>query len=138
MSRLVNGHPLPPHVLEYVIIFAIIFGFFVIIQETKTFEKSSWKKYIPQGIAFAIGMYNPPSFTLARVIGGLLTHYWHRYCDDEDKNENEDKLLWFIDPRYRNKVGKVLIIIIGSGFVLGEGTFALVNMMMHALHIPHF
>ncbi|CAO3642557.1 unnamed protein product [Cunninghamella blakesleeana] len=144
MSRLVNGHPLPPHVLEYVIIFAIIFGIFVIIQETKSFEKAFWKKYIPQGIAFAIGMYNPPSFTLARVIGGLLTYYWHRYCDDElfeereEENKSSSLLFGWLDPRYRNKVGKVLIIIIGSGFVLGEGTFALVNMMMHALHIPHF
>ncbi|CAO3638228.1 unnamed protein product [Cunninghamella echinulata] len=139
MSKLVNGQPLPPHVLEYVILFAFLFGIIVILQETKLIEKTIWRKYLPQGMAFAIGMYNPPSFTLARVIGGLLTYYWHHYCDQnkEDIEDDDDKWRW-IDPRYRNKVGKVLIIIIGSGFVLGEGTFALVNMLMHALHIPHF
>ncbi|KAI8093575.1 OPT oligopeptide transporter protein-domain-containing protein [Halteromyces radiatus] len=137
MSRLVNGQPLPPHVSEFVIGFAIVFGIFVIIQETSTMHQRSigWQRYIPQGMAFSIGMYNPPSFTLARVIGGLMTYYWYQYCEKHDDDDDDDT--WWLDPRYRYKVGKVLIIIIGSGFVLGEGTFALVNMIMHACHVPH-
>ncbi|ORZ25608.1 OPT oligopeptide transporter protein-domain-containing protein [Absidia repens] len=140
MSRLVNGQPLPPHVTEFVIGFAILFGCIVIIQETSTSAQrsSGWRKYLPQGMAFSIGMYNPPSFTLARVIGGLMTYYWHQYCDKAQEEDPEDAGTWWLDPVYRYKVGKVLIIIIGSGFVLGEGTFALVNMVMHACNVPHF
>jgi uncharacterized oligopeptide transporter (OPT) family protein len=136
MSRLVNGQPLPPHVSEFVVGFAILFGLFVVIQETSSPQQrsSGWRRYIPQGMAFSIGMYNPPSFTLARVIGGLMTYYWHQYCD---RPEDDDDGQW-LDRRYKYKVGKVLIIIIGSGFVLGEGTFALVNMIMHACHVPHY
>ncbi|KAI8343415.1 OPT oligopeptide transporter protein-domain-containing protein [Chlamydoabsidia padenii] len=140
MSRLVNGQPLPPHVIEFVIGFAILFGALIVIQETSTKEQrsSGWRKYIPQGMAFSIGMYNPPSFTLARVIGGLMTYYWHQYCDQEEQVDDDGEEDSWLDPRYRYKVGKVLIIIIGSGFVLGEGTFALVNMIMHACHVPHY
>lgn len=124
MSRLVNGHPLPPHVSEFVFLFAILFTVFVLLKELLP-KSNKLVKYIPQGIAFAIGMYNPPNFTLARVIGGLLSQYWMRLCQHPS-----------LEP-YR-KVGNVFIIVVASGFVLGEGTFAIVNMTMRACNVPHF
>ncbi|KAI8886675.1 OPT superfamily oligopeptide transporter [Backusella circina FSU 941] len=124
MSRLVNGHPLPPHVSEFVLLFAILFTVFVLLKELLP-KSNRFVKFIPQGIAFAIGMYNPPNFTLARVIGGLLSHYWMRLCQHP-----------LLEP-YR-KVGNVFIIVVASGFVLGEGTFAIVNMTMRACNVPHF
>lgn len=127
MSRLVNGHELPSHVAEFVLGFAILFAAFVLIKEL--YPKHSWIKFIPQGIAFAIGMYNPPAFTLARVIGGLVSHYWNKYC--ETKGDQG-----CLEP-YR-AVGKVFIVVVASGFVLGEGTFAVVNMTMRAFNVPHF
>lgn len=127
MSRLVNGHDLPPHVFEFIIAFAVLFGVLVIVKETGHTEKG-WRKFIPQGIAFAIGIYNPPSFTLARVIGGLIASYWEKYCDSESPGA---------DGPYK-KIGNFLIVIVASGFVLGEGTFAIINMLLHALKVPHF
>lgn len=126
MSRLVNGHDLPAHVFEFIIAFAILFGVLVLIKETG--PEKGWRQFIPQGIAFAIGIYNPPSFTLARVIGGFIGFYWEKYCDS-DTNE--------VNTPYK-KIGKVFIVIVASGFVLGEGTFAIVNMLLHAMHVPHF
>ncbi len=35
-----------------------------------------WHAMIPGGIAVAVGMYNVPSFTLARTAGGLLAWWW--------------------------------------------------------------
>lgn len=35
-----------------------------------------WQSLIPGGIAVAVGMYNVPSFTLARTMGGLLAWWW--------------------------------------------------------------
>jgi uncharacterized oligopeptide transporter (OPT) family protein len=35
-------------------------------------------------------------------------------------------------------VGKVFIVVVASGFVLGEGTFAIVNMTMRVFNVPHF
>ncbi|EIE87658.1 hypothetical protein RO3G_12369 [Rhizopus delemar RA 99-880] len=127
MSRLVNGHPLPPHVSEFVYGFAILFAIFVLFKELYPNKT----RFIPQGIAFAIGMYNPPNFTLARVIGGLIVYFWNKACKESDKN-----LSW-IEP-YRSVAGQVFIIVVASGFVLGEGTFAIVNMTMRALNVPHF
>ena len=127
MSRLVNGHPLPPHVSEFVYGFAILFAIFVLFKELYPNKT----RFIPQGIAFAIGMYNPPNFTLARVIGGLTVYFWNKACKESDRD-----LSW-IEP-YRSVAGQVFIIVVASGFVLGEGTFAIVNMTMRALNVPHF
>ncbi|KAI9289002.1 OPT oligopeptide transporter protein-domain-containing protein [Umbelopsis sp. AD052] len=135
MSRLVNGRPLPPHVLEFVLAFSCLFGILVLIKETTDYK---WRKYIPQGIAFAIGIYNPPNFTLARVIGGWAGYAWDRYCDGPaTPNDNNKGGLVGLCRRYR-EAGKVLIIVIASGFVLGEGTFALFNLCLRALGVPHF
>ena len=35
-----------------------------------------WRQFIPGGIAVAVGMFNVPSFTLARSIGGLIAWGW--------------------------------------------------------------
>lgn len=126
MSRLVNGQPLPPFVLQFIIGFAVLFGTLVVIKETGIGK--SWCRFIPQGIAFAIGIYNPPSFTLARVIGGLIASAWENYCDSDHAG-------WC---KSYKKIGKVFIIIVASGFVLGEGTFAIINMILHVLQVPHF
>ncbi|KAI8388029.1 OPT oligopeptide transporter protein-domain-containing protein [Radiomyces spectabilis] len=142
MSRLVNGHPLPPHVAEFIFLFSMVFAVLVVLKETSATKS----RYIPQGIAFAIGIYNPPSFTLARVIGGILGYYWTKYCDADDSEICEQKKGWSRVPLflhhvfkdYRHHVGNVFIIIVASGFVLGEGTFAIVNMIMRAYDIPHF
>jgi uncharacterized oligopeptide transporter (OPT) family protein len=63
-------------------------------------------------------MYNTPSFTLARVIGGVASWWWIRRCD---KRHEEQK--------------KVLIVIVASGFVLGEGICSIINLGMAAAGI---
>ncbi|KAI8147470.1 OPT oligopeptide transporter protein-domain-containing protein [Fennellomyces sp. T-0311] len=137
MSRLVNGHPLPPHVTEFVLLFSFLFAIFVLLKESNPESQHvGWRRYIPQGIAFAIGMYNPPSFTLARVIGGFLGHWWDRYCDSSQQNTHSISNKLF--GSYQRQVGKVFIIIVASGFVLGEGTFAIVNLILRACDVPHF
>jgi uncharacterized oligopeptide transporter (OPT) family protein len=136
MSRLVNGHPLPSHVSEFVLGFAVIFTIFVLLKELYGHRK--WTRFIPQGIAFAIGMYNPPSFTLARVIGGVIQYAWNHFCESPSKSEHCLREGWraWIEP-YRTIGGKVFIVVVASGFVLGEGTFAIVNMTMRAFDVPH-
>ncbi|KAI8637521.1 OPT oligopeptide transporter protein-domain-containing protein [Parasitella parasitica] len=140
MSRLVNGHPLPPHVFEFVFAFAVLFAAFVLVKEAyPDRQRQGWVRFIPQGIAFAIGMYNPPNFTLARVIGGLTVHFWNKFCDEAKYKHEQGHhgLRAWIEP-YRSVGGKVFIVVVASGFVLGEGTFAIVNMTMRAFNVPHF
>jgi uncharacterized oligopeptide transporter (OPT) family protein len=63
-------------------------------------------------------MYNTPSFTLARVIGGVASWWWIRRCDKRDEEQK-----------------KVLVVIVASGFVLGEGICSIINLGMAAAGI---
>jgi OPT family oligopeptide transporter len=62
-----------------------------------------------------IGMYNTPSFTLARTMGGLLSVYW----------------------QYWLRRSETPIIVLASGLILGEGLFSIVNLLLASLHVPH-
>ena len=64
------------------------------------------------------GMYNTPSFTLARVIGGIVSWWWIQRC-----------------TRRNEEAKKVLIIIIASGFVLGEGACSIINLGLAAARV---
>ena len=66
-------------------------------------------------LVYREGMYNTPSFTLARVIGGIASWWWLRRCDRRGEDEK-----------------KILIVIIASGFVLGEGVCSIINLGLAA------
>ncbi len=60
-------------------------------------------------------MYNVPSFTMARTIGGLVSWYWCRY-----KGRQETP-----------------VIVLASGLILGEGVFSIVNLALASVRVPH-
>lgn len=61
--------------------------------------------FLPSGIGFAIGMYVAPKFTLARILGSLAQQIWLK----------------------RNPTSHAtLMVVVASGFVLGEGIAAIV------------
>ena len=61
------------------------------------------------------GMYNIPSFTLARTIGGLVNWFWRIYRGREDTP----------------------VIVLASGLILGEGVVSIVNLVLASLQVPH-
>jgi uncharacterized oligopeptide transporter (OPT) family protein len=61
---------------------AILFAITTAVK-TQTAGKR-WHPLIPGGIAVAVGMYNVPSFTLARTIGGLLGWWWRSMMGWQD------------------------------------------------------
>jgi OPT family oligopeptide transporter len=117
-ARLVTGQGLPPKVAEWATGAGLIFAV-ATAARMWTRTQSGWRRkltgYIPGGIAVAVGMYNTPSFTLARAIGGLIQMYWTKY-----KGRSETPL-----------------IILASGLILGEGLFSIVNLLLASMHIPH-
>jgi OPT family oligopeptide transporter len=131
LARLVNGQPLPAHTVPFILGFAALFAGLTILTTVysdvaflKSLDKHGnpvtrpkWLTYIPSGIAFAIGMYNLPNFTLARFIGGLVSVGWDWYCKKHP------------GTKYA-KLGRVFLIIIASGFVLGEGTLSIINLFL--------
>ncbi|KAF2840115.1 OPT superfamily oligopeptide transporter [Patellaria atrata CBS 101060] len=114
-ARLVTGQGLPPMVPEWALGAGVLFA---VTTTVRTWgARTGWGgvRFVPGGIAVAVGMYNVPSFTLARTIGGLIHLYWHTYLGREETP----------------------VIILASGLILGEGLFSIVNLLLASFGVPH-
>lgn len=114
-ARLVTGQGLPPKTAEFAFGAAIIWALLTALRIYGNSRKANWVPYIPGGIAVAVGMYNTPSFTLARTAGGLLAWYWTQY-----KRREETPM-----------------IVLASGLILGEGLLSIVNLGLASAKVPH-
>lgn len=117
-ARLVTGKELPEHALECAMIFGCIFGIMSFVKNCLRSYDLPWLIYIPSGIAVGVGIFNTPSFTIARFIGGLVAHVWL-------KRTNGD-----FDA-------KTQMIVFSSGLVLGEGVCSIIAMIFTSLNVPH-
>jgi uncharacterized oligopeptide transporter (OPT) family protein len=72
------------------------------------------RERLPSGIAVAIGMYVTPNWTIPRVIGGFTNYLWKGAAPDHAR-------------RY--------MIVLASGFVLGEGVISIVTAVLQSLGI---
>ncbi|KAG7146553.1 putative oligopeptide transporter like protein [Verticillium longisporum] len=117
-ARLVTGEGLPTMAREWATGFGIVFAITTAIRAAVSPEKG-WRPFIPGGIAVAVGMYNVPSFTLARALGGLLNWYWSsgRFGSGQGRS-------------------KTFLIVLASGFILGEGFLSVVNLILQTLSTP--
>ena len=102
MAQLLQGQPLPPHVVTFGICAGVLAAVVALLHHFS--EKCS--RYLPSVMAFAIGMYITPNWVIARVVGGLVQFIWQRYRP----RSHEESML-----------------VVASGFVLGEGIMAVVN-----------
>ena len=122
-ARLVTGQGLPPHTPEFAAAAAVFWSLLTAlriygnsVRNPATGSKgASWVAYVPGGIAVAVGMYNTPSFTLARTAGGLLAWYWTRWRGREETP----------------------VIVLASGLILGEGLVSIVNLGLASSAVPH-
>ncbi|XP_014561033.1 hypothetical protein COCVIDRAFT_34064 [Bipolaris victoriae FI3] len=119
-ARLVTGKGLPPMVKEWASGAAVIFAVSTVIRVWGNTRKRNglsgwWIDFVPGGIAVAVGMYNTPSFTLARTVGGLISLWWRRW-----KGRSETP-----------------IIVLASGLILGEGLLSIMNLLLASLNVPH-
>lgn len=60
-------------------------------------------------------MFNVPSFTLARTIGGIISWYWRIHRGQEETP----------------------VIVVASGLILGEGMVSILNLVLASLNVPH-
>src|SRR5690606_34521347 len=101
--------------------FSIFFGLLfsvTTVLKAKFLRHSRFNAFIPGGIAVAIGMYNTPSFTLARAIGGLLVG-WYTRGPEGKKKETE-------------------VVVLASGLILGEGVLSIVALCMASFGVKHW
>lgn len=94
------------------LIFAISFGALSALKTYFVRKEIRYAKYVPSGVAFAIGFLNTPSFSIARLIGGLVEMVWKRWYGS------------------RPGEGGITLIVIASGFVLGEGVVSIVSLVL--------
>lgn len=115
-ARLVTGQGLPYMAREWAVAFAVVWAVVTGVRIYVNGRGSGWGVYVPGGIAVAVGMYNVPSFTLARTVGGVLAWWWRRSAGGKE------------DTR---------LIVLASGFILGEGFLSIVNLLMQSAGVPH-
>ncbi|CAK1357711.1 putative oligopeptide transporter [Cercospora beticola] len=114
-ARLVTGSGLPPKTFEFAIAAAVLWSLLTALRIYGQSKKAWWTSYIPGGIAVAVGMYNTPSFTLARTVGGVMAWYW---------------TVW-------KKREETPMIVLASGLILGEGLLSIVNLGLASAKVPH-
>ena len=112
-ARLVTGQGLPDMAWQYAVGAGTIFAVLTVLRVIS--QGKWWQAWVPGGIAVAVGMYNVPSFTLARTIGGLISLYWNKYRRREETP----------------------VIVLASGLILGEGLISIVNLGLASAGVPH-
>ena len=112
-ARLLSGKGLPPMAWQFSLGAGLLFVVLTVVRIRG--HGLWWQAWVPGGIAVAIGMYNTPAFTLARVIGGVLNWYWRLYRGREE----------------------IPVIVLASGLILGEGLVSIVNLLLASFQVPH-
>jgi len=143
LARLLRVGQLPPKAGIFMTIFGTLFAVLSVFKLRRTSDHpAKWSRWIPSGVAFAIGFLNTPSFSLARLVGGLIEFWWRRRiggfhkqllvsdADAEDDRDNRE-LVADQDGDQKGHLGRNLeIVILASGFVLGEGVASIINLCL--------
>lgn len=121
-ARLVTGQGLPDKTPEFAAAAAVLWALLTALRiygnslrQADGSKGAGWTAYVPGGIAVAVGMYNTPSFTVARTAGGLLAWWWTRWKGREETP----------------------MIVLASGLILGEGLVSIVNLGLASAAVPH-
>jgi uncharacterized oligopeptide transporter (OPT) family protein len=93
------------------LVFAAVFAAISAFKTYASRRQLSYVKWIPSGVAFAIGFLNTPSFSLARLIGGIIEYVYHTRVS-------------------RDGGADIRVIVVASGFVLGEGVISVVSLIL--------
>lgn len=162
-ARLVTGQGLPPMAWQASMIAGAVFVVTSILRIMDAYRRAgsrSWSALIPGGIAVAVGMFNVPSFTLARAIGGAIAWWWSRRQKRSTTNPDSlvDNHLHHHDPATPEPVATLdvaeetaddpdtttaeddsssTVVVLASGLILGEGVISILNLVLASFGVPH-
>ncbi|KAK2801530.1 hypothetical protein FQN51_005237 [Onygenales sp. PD_10] len=94
-ARLVTGQGLPEMAWPTASIAGMLFAVITVVRIVganvagRKGGSAPWRAWVPGGIAVAVGMYNVPSFTLARAIGGVIAWWWGRKRREQKQQEEQ-------------------------------------------------
>lgn len=106
---------LPDKTAVFMSSFALAFGLLSAFKTYATRRQLWYAKWIPSGVAFAIGFLNTPSFSIARLIGGIMEYVYR--------------------TRYARDGSDIRLIVVASGFVLGEGVASIVTLILRTFGV---
>ncbi|KAJ5516456.1 hypothetical protein N7527_008016 [Penicillium freii] len=163
-ARLVTGQGLPQMAGQFSLIAGIVWAFLTALRIAATspsFARNgnppAWRAWIPGGIAVAVGIFNEPSFTLARAIGGIIAWWWARKhseskTDKQVANGNATSMGSSIETELQDgqrssttaeqasekvDAASSTIVVLASGLILGEGIMSIVNLLLASGRVPH-
>ncbi|PRP87181.1 hypothetical protein PROFUN_01443 [Planoprotostelium fungivorum] len=117
MSRVLMNRSLPSSVIPFCIGFAVLSGVITVIENVLPERWHKYTKWIPSPMAFAIGMFIQPNVTIPRWIGSIIQVIWMKWKPTSHTN---------------------YMIVVASGFVLGEGLFSILTLVFTATGIHGF
>lgn len=121
LARLLRDGNLPDQSLTFMLISSLLFALLGIFKLRFSSQNSPYTKWIPSGVAFAIGFLNTPSFSMARLIGGIVEYVYRRRLRQNGEGAPGSD---------------ITIILVGSGFVLGEGVISIVGLVLKSFGVP--
>ncbi|EAW07466.1 OPT family oligopeptide transporter [Aspergillus clavatus NRRL 1] len=165
-ARLVTGQGLPPMAWQASLTAGIvfvgitilrIFGASPLANGGRRDATAPWRAWIPGGIAVAVGIFNVPSFTLARAIGGLIAWWWSRKHPANSSPERPStpqapvvsgtpQILESTTPAGGKPAEQIAreadaasssLVVLASGLILGEGIISIVNLLLASASVPH-
>ncbi|RAH44786.1 OPT family oligopeptide transporter [Aspergillus brunneoviolaceus CBS 621.78] len=167
-ARLVTGQGLPPMAWQASLVAGVVFVAVTILRIVAASPVANagqrgvttpWRDWIPGGIAVAVGIFNVPSFTLARAIGGLIAWWWARRHaaaaaaavshPDADHSTAPDAAdggpPGVPGTRSAEQASKdadadaasSTVVVLASGLILGEGIISIVNLLLASGKVPH-
>ncbi|KAJ5950421.1 uncharacterized protein N7479_008834 [Penicillium vulpinum] len=162
-ARLVTGQGLPKMAGQVSLIAGIVWAFLTALRiaaASPSFARNgkppAWRAWIPGGIAVAVGIFNEPSFTLARAIGGIIAWWWARrhsqstaneQVADGDANNNGSSTDTGLQAGQSSTptqqasekadAASSTVVVLASGLILGEGIMSIVNLLLASANVPH-
>ncbi|KAL5365291.1 OPT oligopeptide transporter protein-domain-containing protein [Aspergillus floccosus] len=161
-ARLVTGQGLPPMAWQASLIAGVVFVAVTVLRIIaaspwanggRRDATAPWKAWIPGGIAVAVGIFNEPSFTLARAIGGVIAWWWARkHAKDEvaaptqiagsdgavaAAAEGSGRERSGLAPTTDADDASSTVVVLASGLILGEGIISIVNLLLASGNVPH-
>ena len=105
------------------LVFGLVFAAMSFLKARR--RAGSYVRWLPSGVAFAIGFLNTPAFSIARLIGGVLELVYHRRLIARAKAEGKNPA----------NASDIRLIVVASGFVLGEGVISVVSLVLRSCDV---
>ncbi|THD00489.1 hypothetical protein EYZ11_000053 [Aspergillus tanneri] len=168
-ARLVTGQGLPPMAWQASLVAGVVFAAMTVLRIVAASPIANgghhgvtapWRSWIPGGIAVAVGIFNVPSFTLARAIGGMIAWWWSRpyskgpssvlepptqqLAGSPNAQQVTGNEIQSTDGRRKADqttkeadVASSTVVVLASGLILGEGIISIVNLLLASGGVPH-